>query len=30
MKVLNEIIKQKQKPLKQNQLKILMNHEKAD
>ena len=30
MKVLNEIIKQKQKPLKQNQLKILMNYEKAD
>ena len=30
MKVLNEIIKQKQKPLKQNQLKFLMNREKAD
>ena len=30
MKVLNEIIKQKQKPLKQNQLKILMNREKVD
>ena len=30
MKVLNEIIKQKQKPLQQNQLKILMNYEKAD
>ena len=30
MKVLNEIIKQKQKPLKQNQLKILMNRKKAD